>query len=196
MSVVDLSAWRQQRHQQGAATPQIDPEAQSLSPELELLAGNDHEVREAGEYLRRMLARSDRSEAELRAALRANDFSDAAIDQAITDACDMGYLDDLRFAEHLIETRLSRKGLGTRGIAQELKVRGIPEQIIQEVLSRRNDDDESDLAVDLARDRVRRFVGLESHVAERRLRGFLERRGFGQQAIRNALEVVKAPTNR
>lgn len=67
---------------------------------------------------------SDRSERSLRERLAQAGFSESAIEPAIERAKDYAFIDDIRFAEILIRSRVSQ-GKGSAGIARELSEHGI-----------------------------------------------------------------------
>lgn len=72
----------------------------------------------------------DRSELSMRTRLVSYGFSEEAIDAGIEKALDYGFIDDSRFADVLIRSRLAQ-GKGCAGIERELKENGIdPESIL------------------------------------------------------------------
>ena len=67
---------------------------------------------------------SDKSEAAIRDRLARYDFSAAEIDDAVERAKECGFIDDLRYADVLIRSRVAQ-GKGSSGIERELKSHGI-----------------------------------------------------------------------
>lgn len=67
---------------------------------------------------------SDRSEAGLRARLARYDYSQESIDRAVIRAKDLNFINDARFADVLIRSRV-RQGKGSLAIERELKSNGI-----------------------------------------------------------------------
>lgn len=67
---------------------------------------------------------SDRSEKTIRERLHRYDFSEEGIDEAVEKAKGYGFIDDARFAEILIRSRVSQ-GKGSTGIERELVSNGI-----------------------------------------------------------------------
>ena len=91
------------------------------------VSGNDnkkHSPTEAFKKIERLVKVRDRSIAEVRARLEKDEFVPDVIDQAIQRACECSYLDDARFADVLIRSRLRAKK-GMVGIVSELKRHGI-----------------------------------------------------------------------
>lgn len=72
---------------------------------------------------------SDRSEKSLRDRLAKADFSDDEINEAVKRAERCGLIDDLRFADALIRSRL-RQGRGAAGIERELREHDIDVDLV------------------------------------------------------------------
>ena len=83
---------------------------------------------QAFKKIERLVKVRDRSVAEVRGRLEKDLYTPEVIDAAIARALRCGYLDDLRFADVLIRSRL-RAGKGLAGIVSELKRHSInPEE--------------------------------------------------------------------
>ena len=67
---------------------------------------------------------SDRSELSIRERLKRDGFQEEAIEPAVQRALDYGFIDDARFADVLIRSRVSQ-GRGSAGIQRELSENGI-----------------------------------------------------------------------
>jgi regulatory protein len=105
---------------------------------------------------------------------------------------DLGYLDDTALAEVLVE-RLSERNHKSRGvIARELAARKIPKDIVTEALGQLDEDHEFDLAMEAATKRVGQLSTYDDTTAERRLVGFLSRRGFASGVVREATRQAMA----
>lgn len=84
---------------------------------------------QAFKRIERLVKIRDRSVKEVRARLLRDGVDEVALDEALDRACRCGYLDDMRFADVLIRSRL-RAGKGLVGIVRELKEHNInPENI-------------------------------------------------------------------
>lgn len=100
------------------------------------------------------------------------------------------FLDDRRYAERLIEQcRASGRYVGYR-LRQELKRRGVPAAVSAELLADYRDGTEE---IDLARQLIaRRYAGFDPVTSDdrdrRRVAGFLQRRGFSGEVIRQLLD--------
>ena len=78
------------------------------------------EQKEAFGKIERLVKVRDRSVCETRKRLERDGYSEQACEQAIARALSIGYLDDRRFADVLVRSRL-RAGKGLSGIVRELR---------------------------------------------------------------------------
>ena len=106
-------------------------------------------------------------------------------------------IDDAMFARVFTNSQIKTRGLAKSAIARGLKEKGINHLLIEEALVELDSESEQARATELAINRVRRMVGLEREVIQRRLSGFLGRKGYSgsivQAATRAALaEAVKS----
>ena len=83
-------------------------------------SGEVNAAQKAFKKIERLVAVRDRSVSEVTKRLKQDDFSSAVIDEAIDRALRCNYLDDHRFADILIRSRLSA-GRGVEGIKRELQ---------------------------------------------------------------------------
>ncbi|GAB2821124.1 hypothetical protein GCM10027022_09200 [Alpinimonas psychrophila] len=104
----------------------------------------------------------------------------------------LGYLNDERLAVELA-TRLSeRKGQSRSIISRELRRRGVDSSAAEAALDGLDSGAEESQAAELALTRVRQFSRLDDATAERRLVGFLSRRGYTGQVVREATKAAMA----
>ena len=90
-------------------------------------AKREVDLSDAGDAFSKIVAlvnASDKSEKTIRDRLARSGFSEAAIDESVERAKSYGFIDDLRFAEVLIRSRLNQ-GKGLRGIERELSLHSI-----------------------------------------------------------------------
>ncbi len=159
---------------------------QELSPEdLAELQERDA-IEKAVEQAVNLLSYRPRSTGEIRTRLGEKEFSEAAIEAAITRLNRLGYLDDRQFARFWVEDRLRNRPRGRRALQYELRQKGIADSLINEVL----DDllDERLAAYEAAEARVRRMRGVSQREFKQKVGAFLQRRGFGYEAANRALE--------
>jgi len=105
---------------------------------------------------------------------------------------EVGLIDDAAFAREWVAQRQSGRGLARRALAQELKRKGIEDELAREVLDEIEDDDEVEAARMLVRGKLRSVRGLDQDKAMRRLVGMLARKGHNSSV---AFRVVKEELN-
>jgi len=135
----------------------------------------------------RFLATRMRSEGELRKRLQREELPDDIIDDTITTFRRVQLIDDAAYAAAWIRDRRRLKPRSTVLLRRELRARGIAEELIEQSL-REEEQDDSSLALELARNWLERHASLARDKALRRLMGFLQRRGF---SVSVAYEVVR-----
>jgi len=92
-----------------------------------------------------------------------------------------------------IASRQPGKGLASRALAQELRRKGIDDEVARDALGTIDLDDEVETARLLVRRKLRSVRGLETDKAVRRLVGMLARKGHASsvayRVVREELEV-------
>lgn len=154
-------------------------------------------MRTASDDAVRMLARRARSSGELRRELLAVGHEPVEVDSVVIECEDRLYLDDLGLARVLSETLRLRKRASRSQVRMKLRDRLLPDGVIEEVLSELDDDEENELLREAAVERARKMGALDRQTAERRLLGFLARRGWsGERAVRVAREALDRDAKR
>lgn len=144
-------------------------------------------VRTVSEDAIRLLARRARSSGELRRELSAVGHDASDVEATVLECESSLYLDDLGLARVLTEGLRERKRASRSQIRMKLRERLLPDGVIEQALGELDDDEEHELLRQAARDRARKMHGLDRQTAERRLLGFLARRGWsGERAVRVA----------
>jgi regulatory protein len=140
----------------------------------------------------RLLSVRPRSSRELGSRLRQAGFEDAEVEDELLRLEEVGLLDDGAFARELADHHLTVRRSSRRAVAGALAAKGVPRETIDRTLAGLGGD-ESERAVEVARDRARRLTNLRPEVAYGRLVSFLARRGYdgstSRQAARAALEL-------
>ena len=145
---------------------------------------------EAREAALRLLAVRARTRSELVGRLRRRGHAAAVIGAVVDGLAAAGLIDDRAFAELWTDERMRLRPVGRRRLSQELRIRGVPPQVAEEVLDRAyGDNPERDLALRVARVRAKRSAG--GPRSRERLYAFLVRRGFTRAT---AAEVVREVT--
>ena len=129
----------------------------------------------------RLIAFRPRSENEMRQALGRRGIPQDVRDETVSRLRELALLDDAAFAVSFIETRDRSSPRSRRLLAQELRQKGIA----RETASRSADTvDDADAAYRAAGRRAGAMRGLPFPDFERRLGGFLLRRGFSYETTR------------
>jgi regulatory protein len=144
----------------------------------------------AKNILLHQLTRSAKTESQLRDVLLKREIPQPLIDSVISAFLSAGLIDDVSFAKSYLSVRLG-KGKAVRLISRELRQKGIPEPIIESVCSVVSLEDQRQQIMELARRRAERLAGLESEVRQRRLSGYLLRRGFPGALVSQAVRLVE-----
>lgn len=160
---------------------------QELSEEqAAALAGEDKQNRLL-DGARRYFGYRPQSEAELKKKMAHKGVLPSEIEAACARLKSEGLVDDSGFARFWKENRQSFAPRSRRLVRQELKNKGVPEDVIERVTG---DLDDTDSAYRAALDKARRLVPCDYQVFSRRLGSYLARRGFSYEVIKPALARV------
>jgi len=144
---------------------------------------NTEVYQEAKEYAFLLLKFRLRSEKELFLRLKKKGFQEQVIKQTLAFLKEKKFIDDNLFAKSWIESRLKRP-LGLRRIREELKLKGLAEEIIESKINQaKKDYSEEDCVRKIAQDKFDKLKGVEPFNAKRRVYGFLLRRGFSPEIV-------------
>jgi len=119
-----------------------------------------------------------RSRSDLAARLAQRDVPDEIAARLLDRFEEVGLVDDAAFARGWVEQRQAGRGLARRALAQELRRKGIDDEVAREALDEIDPDDEVEAARTLVRRRLRTVRDLDQQVAVRRLSGMLARKGY------------------
>ncbi|WP_420364125.1 regulatory protein RecX [Curtobacterium aetherium] len=151
----------------------------------------DEQRADAERISMRALGRRGVSTSELRTMLEKQDDLDPdVVEHEIDRLTRVGLLDDVALATDLVDRMHARKGLGRQAIVADLRRRGIDQVAIDAALDAAADDEDDEFvrAIELATKRAGQMRGLDRATAERRLSGFLMRKGYGSGVVRVAVE--------
>lgn len=150
----------------------------------------DEQRADAERFSMRALGRRGLSTSEMRKTLTQHDLDPDVVEGEIGRLTRVGLLDDVALATELVDRLHERKGLGRQGVVAELRRRGIDQVAIDAALDAAADDQDDEFvrALDLAAKRAGQLRGLDRATAERRLSGFLMRKGYGSGVVRIAVE--------
>ena len=140
----------------------------------------------------RFLAVRPRSIHEVRQNLLQKENPPVVIDAALERLSALGYLDDRAFAEFWVRERNSFKPLSPRALRQELRQKGVPEEIVAEVLT---DLDADEVAYRAAMSQSRRLRGSDQRTFGEKMYAFLQRRGFSYTTARTVVRQLTEELN-
>ena len=92
---------------------------------------------------------------------------------------EVGLIDDEAFARLWITDRQRSKGLASRALSQELRRKGVADEVVQEALDEVEPGAEEEVARALVRKKLRTLSRVDDATATRRLVGLLARKGYG-----------------
>ena len=164
---------------------------------------HEEEFRSAKQSALRSLARSMRSEKEIREKLKNKKFHTEIIEEVILELRERDFLNDERFAKTFVADTSQRKNVGTRLLQQQLFRKGIAKQFIEESLKDVPVEQEMELALALAKKKKSQLNGsskkLEQIQKKKRIGDLLLRRGFSSsitlKVLKQVLEEEKNFTN-
>jgi regulatory protein len=128
---------------------------------------------------------------EARTVLRTTDIDQAQAEQIIERFAELHYIDEEKLADQIIHSHHERKGLGRAGVQTEMRRRGLDANLILEKLEELPDD-EAERAIEMAIKRVGQLERFDEQTVDRRLTGFLMRKGYSSGAVRLAVKAALA----
>jgi regulatory protein len=152
-----------------AAPPPPDPVADG--PEA------DHEA-VARKILLDQLTGQARSRKELSDKLASRNVPEDIATALLDRFEEVGLVDDEAFARSWISSRQPGKGLARRALAQELRRKGIDDEVARDALDEVDPADEEAAARALVRKKLRTLSRVDDTTATRRLVGMLARKGY------------------
>jgi regulatory protein len=139
----------------------------------------------------RFLKIRPRSIGELKEKLKAKGFSSTDIETAVLNLMASGLLDDRAFTKSWINYRLARP-FGFRRIIQELKAKGIDQEIIEQAVAEiKSNYNSEEAAQQLAQRRWQRLPAIDPEKKKKRVLDFLLRRGFEADVSMKVIKKLK-----
>lgn len=126
-----------------------------------------------------------RSRAEMEAYLQRRKVTPDVIQTVIGRLLEAGLLDDEAFAKYWVENRELFRPRGPHSLRFELWRKGVADAIISDALE---DIDETKSAYQAARRKARTMRSLDRETFRRRLGGFLQRRGFSYDTVKETVD--------
>ncbi|MEY3966848.1 MAG: hypothetical protein RLZ96_374 [Actinomycetota bacterium] len=100
-------------------------------------------------------------------------------------------IDDAAFARAFVNSRMSAGGKSKRIMARELSQKGVAPDLIEQALEPVSSEIELELVRDLVKKRAARLQGLDPQTRQRRMLGFLARRGFSTSLALSVMREIE-----
>ncbi len=142
----------------------------------------------AWDTLTRLVKLRPRTEAEVMTRLSSKGYPPEVVQGTLQRGRQVGLLDDQLFARMYAEDRLWTRPCSRRLVVEELRRRGIAEELAYTAAQNALPDvDEAELASRALRNRLPLWAGLAEEVVGRRAAAFLLRRGFSPDTARRVM---------
>lgn len=176
----------------------LKPEPSRIAEVVELRTKLAPQVTDAREEARvpafdravRVLARRALSQHELATQLRREGYRDEVIAETLEQCVNRGYLDDEALAQRTAERLRVRKRLGRNAIRAQLLGRGLRPELVESVLHHADHEDEYEALLSLALPKAKSLRSVDRVTAERRLSGYLARRGYSGSQLREVTRIA------
>ncbi len=157
-----------------------------------MLSSVDNLEERARTIVLKLLERGPKSSSELASALEKHEIPAEIASQVIARFSEVELIDDVAFAQQVVDASRRTKGLARSAVKRKLADKGLDSQIIDQVASEISDEDELSVATEVAVKRLGQLAKLAPEVRNRRLIGFLQRRGFGSGVVFAAIREAEA----
>lgn len=141
------------------------------------------------------MAATPKSRSELSKKLLDKGYDDAVVNDVLDEMEKKNLLSDRSFANDIVSRLTHGKPSGKRKISFELKRRGIPTGLREEILTGLDEIEEAKRAAELAALKWQSFKKYPFDKRKKRIYDFLARRGFDFQIIRDAVEALETNQN-
>lgn len=157
-----------------------------------MLSSVDNLEERARNLILKMLERGPKSSSELASALEKHEIPAQIAQQVIKRFTEVELIDDSAFAQQVVDASRRTGGLARSMVKRKLADKGLDREIIDRVASEISDEDELSVATEVAEKRLGQLAKLAPEVRNRRLIGFLQRRGFGSGIVFAAIREAEA----
>jgi regulatory protein len=145
----------------------------------------------AKQVLLRRLSNAPRTRKELAKDLKDKDISDEVANVALDRFEEVGLINDQALALNYVSSQHERKGIGKNALRQQLRAKGVSDDVALEAISQISDDQEFQAAFALACKKIRSLQKDDAKTQLRKIVGVLARKGYSSNlAFRVAKEVI------
>ena len=139
----------------------------------------------------RLLAASPKSRKALEKKLEAKGFDREVIGQTLDFMEGKGFLNDRLYAQALFQSLVHLRPSGRKRIAFEMKKKGVPQTLVEELIEKFPAEEERERAFELARQKQARWCKLDAIRRRKKIYDFLARRGFDFTLVREVVEEIE-----
>jgi regulatory protein len=133
----------------------------------------------------RLLDYRMRTRSELDQRLLKKGYPEKVVAKVIGKMSELGLIDDSRFADAFIASKIAGKPIGKRELERGLREKGISKEAAQAAVLQVSDDDtQLELAIQAAKTKMRSLRKFEPRKRQEKLVAFLARRGFDWDVIK------------
>jgi regulatory protein len=132
------------------------------------------------------------SRSELAKALAAKDVPSEVATAVLDRFEQVGLVDDQAFADSWVESRRSSRGLAGRALAQELRHKGVADDVVRSSLDRIDPEEERAAARALVDRKLRSLRHVDDAARFRRLTGLLARKGYPAPVVMSVVREALA----
>lgn len=131
-----------------------------------------------------------RSQAEVHRYLRKKETPPEIIEAVLERLKNLDYLNDRAFASFWVESRKQHSPRGSQGLRNELRMKGVEREVVEELVS---DENDADLALRAAQKKAALLLhtpDIDYNTFRNRLGGFLQRRGFSYEVVARTVRTL------
>ena len=137
-----------------------------------------------------------RSESELRKRLTSKRIDPAVLDSLLEELKKKDLVNDAKFAQYFANQRMVEKPMSRRALVMDLKAKGVSSDLAAQAAgAAAGEQGEFETARELALRRVSQMKGVDKQALQRRLAGFLGRRGFSSEVVFKVVREVTAESS-
>ncbi|WP_153504905.1 regulatory protein RecX [Cumulibacter manganitolerans] len=162
-----------------------------------MVADADRAEEHAFGYCLRRLTSAARTEHDLAGKLRERGYEDGVVDAVLGRLRRLGYVDDAQFADQWVRSRSRSKALAAPMLRQELRRKGVDEELIEAALRDGVDSDDDARALALLRRKLPGVLPAERSELDRlkrRLGGMLARKGYDGARVWRLVDAALSET--
>lgn len=163
---------------------------QELTPELQQALKMEETRQKAIDGAMNYLSFRPRSREEIRRYLRKKETPAELIEDVLERLAELNLVNDEAFASFWIESRERFRPKGAQAIKQELRMKGVKRDVVDEVV---NDEHDEELAMQAGRKRAITLLkapALDFNTFRNKLGPFLQRRGFSYEVVKHVVRTL------